>query len=419
MTLRTLEHLGEVDGARVFLRADLNVPMREGVVSDDSRIVAVIPTVNELLERGARLICASHLGRPHGGVREDLKMAPVGDRLAQLLDRDVVTMKSPAPDPADVPDVDVVLLENLRFDSGEEADDPAFAGRLAELADAYVDDAFGAAHRRHASISALPELMLASGRPAVAGRLLEREVKVLGRLLADPARPYVAILGGAKVSDKLSVIDALLDRVDALLIGGAMAFTFIAARGGWVGASLVEPERYGDVRASMEKSERLGVPITLPTDVVTGAAMDLSAPTRTVPAEAVPDGLMGLDIGPETVLAFTDVIAGAGTVLWNGPMGVFEMAPFAAGTTGVAGAVADSDAFTVVGGGDSLAAVKRAGLEDRFDHLVDFDADDSRCFTGRRVLTEKLAREIVEVGQIAACLGRLSDEHIQGSCSAA
>ena len=369
MTLRTLEHLGEVDGARVFLRADLNVPMREGVVSDDSRIVAVIPTVNELLERGARLICASHLGRPHGGVREDLKMAPVGDRLAQLLDRDVVTMKSPAPDPADVPDVDVVLLENLRFDSGEEADDPAFAGRLAELADAYVDDAFGAAHRRHASISALPELMLASGRPAVAGRLLEREVKVLGRLLADPARPYVAILGGAKVSDKLSVIDALLDRVDALLIGGAMAFTFIAARGGRVGASLVEPERYGDVRASMEKSERLGVPITLPTDVVTGAAMDLSAPTRTVPAEAVPDGLMGLDIGPETVLAFTDVIAGAGTVLWNGPMGVFEMAPFAAGTTGVAGAVADSDAFTVVGGGDSLAAVKRAGLEDRFDHL--------------------------------------------------
>ena len=369
MTLRTLEHLGEVDGARVFLRADLNVPMRDGAVSDDSRIVAVIPTVNELLERGARLICASHLGRPHGGVREDLKMAPVGDRLAQLLDRDVVTMKSPAPDPADVPDVDVVLLENLRFDSGEEADDPAFAGRLAELADAYVDDAFGAAHRRHASISALPELMLASGRPAVAGRLLEREVKVLGRLLAGPARPYVAILGGAKVSDKLSVIDALLDRVDALLIGGAMAFTFIAARGGRVGTSLVEPERYGDVRASMEKSERLGVPITLPTDVVTGAAMDLSAPTRTVPAEAVPDGLMGLDIGPETVLAFTDVIAGAGTVLWNGPMGVFEMAPFAAGTTGVAGAVADSDAFTVVGGGDSLAAVKRAGLEDRFDHL--------------------------------------------------
>ena len=287
MTLRTLEHLGEVDGARVFLRADLNVPMRDGAVSDDSRIVAVIPTVNELLERGARLICASHLGRPHGGVREDLKMAPVGDRLAQLLDRDVVTMKSPAPDPADVPDVDVVLLENLRFDSGEEADDPAFAGRLAELADAYVDDAFGAAHRRHASISALPELMLASGRPAVAGRLLEREVKVLGRLLAGPARPYVAILGGAKVSDKLSVIDALLDRVDALLIGGAMAFTFIAARGGRVGTSLVEPERYGDVRASMEKSERLGVPITLPTDVVTGAAMDLSAPTRTVPAEAV------------------------------------------------------------------------------------------------------------------------------------
>ena len=369
MTLRTLEDLSEVSGARIFLRVDLNVPMRDGAVSDDSRIGAVVPTVNELLGRGARLICASHLGRPHGQVRDDMKMEPVGDRLAQMLDREVVTMKSPAPDPADIPDVDVVLLENLRFDSGEEADDPAFAGRLAELADAYVDDAFGAAHRRHASVSALPELMLASGRPAVAGRLLEQEVKVLGGLLLHPARPYVAILGGAKVSDKLSVIDALLDRVDALLIGGAMAFTFIAARGGKVGTSLVEPERYGDVRASMAKSERLGVPITLPTDVVTGAAMDLAAPKQTVPADAVPDGLMGLDIGPDTVLAFSHVIAGAGTVLWNGPMGVFEMAPFAAGTTGVAGAVADSGAFTVVGGGDSLAAVKRAGLEDRFDHL--------------------------------------------------
>jgi len=369
VTLRTLEHLGEVDGARVFVRVDLNVPMRDRTVSDDSRISAIIPTLRELLERGAQLICASHLGRPHGQVRDDMRMAPVGERLAQLLGRDVATLDSPAPDPADLPAVDVVLLENLRFDPGEEADDPTFAGRLAELADAYVDDAFGAAHRRHASVSALPELMLASGRTAVAGRLLEREVRVLGRLLINPARPYVAILGGAKVSDKLLVIDALLERVDALLIGGAMAFTLIAARGGKVGASLVEPDRYDEVLASMEKAERLGVRITLPTDVVAAAAVDASAPTRTVKADALPEDLIGLDIGPGTVQAFADVIAAAKTVLWNGPMGVFEMAPFAAGTNRIAAAVADSGAFTVVGGGDSLSAVKRAGLEDRFDHL--------------------------------------------------
>lgn len=369
MTLRTLEHLGEVDGGRVFVRVDLNVPMRDGTVSDDSRISATIPTLQELLERGAQLICASHLGRPHGQARDDMRMAPVGERLAQLLGRDVATLDSPAPDPADLPAAGVVLLENLRFDPGEEADDPTFAGRLAELADAYVDDAFGAAHRRHASVSALPELMLASGRTAVAGRLLEREVRVLGRLLIDPTRPYVAILGGAKVSDKLSVIDALLERVDALLVGGAMAFTIIAALGGKVGTSLVEPDRYDDMRASMEKAERLGVRIALPTDVVAAAAMDASAPTRTVAADAVPEDLMGLDIGPETVRAFAEVIAGAKTVLWNGPMGVFEMASFAAGTNGVAAAIAESAAFTVVGGGDSLSALKRAGLGDRFDHL--------------------------------------------------
>lgn len=369
MTLRTLEDLGDVDGARVFVRADLNVPMRDGILSDDSRISATVPTLQELLRRGAHLVCASHLGRPHGRVRDEMRMAPVGERLGQLLGREVVTVNSPSPDPDDLPEADVVLLENLRFDPGEEADDPSFAGRLAELADAYVDDAFGAAHRRHASVSALPELLLASGRAAVAGRLLEREVQVLGRLLADPDRPYVAILGGAKVSDKLSVIDALLERVDALLIGGAMAFTFIAAGGGKVGTSLVEPDRYGDVLATTEKAERLGVPITLPTDVVAAAAMDVSAPPRTVAADSIPDELIGLDIGPATVHAFAEVIAGAKTVLWNGPMGVFEIGAFAAGTNGVATAVADSDAFTVVGGGDSLSAVKHAGLEDRFDHL--------------------------------------------------
>ena len=369
MTLRTLDQLGDVDGARVFLRVDFNVPMRDGAVADDSRITAILPTAQELIQRGAHLIFASHLGRPHGKARDDLRLGPVGDRLAQLLDREVATLSSPAPDPADLPQAGIVLLENLRFDAGEEADDPAFAGRLAELADSYVNDAFGAAHRRHASVSALPELILASGRQAVAGRLLEREVRVLGQLLIAPVRPYVAILGGAKVSDKLSVIDALLERVDALLIGGAMAFTFIAARGGRVGTSLVEPDRYDDVRAFVEKAQRLGVKIVLPSDVVAGAAMDISAASRIVAADVIPDDLVGLDIGPQTVRAFSEVIAGAGTLLWNGPMGVSELAPFASGTNGVAGAIAASNAFTVVGGGDSVAAVKRAGLEGRFDHL--------------------------------------------------
>ena len=369
MTLRTLDDIGEVDGTRVFVRVDLNVPQHDGAVSDDSRISAVVPTLRELLSRGASLVCASHLGRPGGRAVPGLTMAPVGERMAQLLDLGVVTMDTPAPALEDLPDAPVVLLENLRFDPGEEADDPAFAGRLAELADAYVDDAFGAAHRRHASVSALPDLMLASGRPAVAGRLLEREVRVLGELLADPAHPYVAILGGAKISDKLRVIDALLERVDVLLIGGAMAFTLIAARGGDIGRSLVEPDRFTDVLASLEKAERLGVPITLPADFVAAASMDRPEPNRIVPADAIPDDLMGLDIGPETVEAFSEVIAGAKTVLWNGPMGVFEIAPFAAGTNGVAAAVADATAFTVVGGGDSLSAVKGAGLADRFDHL--------------------------------------------------
>jgi phosphoglycerate kinase len=262
-----------------------------------------------------------------------------------------------------------VLLENLRFDPGEEADDPVFAGRLADLADGYVDDAFGAAHRAHASVSALPELMLASGRPAVAGRLMQREVEVLARLLHDPARPYVAILGGAKVGDKLGVIEALIDRVDALLIGGAMAFTLIAAAGGEVGNSLVERERFDEVRAARARASERGVLVEVPQDVVAAAEISSQAERRTVPAAEIPRGLMGLDIGPKTVEEYSRIVADAKTILWNGPMGVFELEPFSAGTRGVATAVAHADAFSVVGGGDSLLAVKRAELADAFDHL--------------------------------------------------
>jgi phosphoglycerate kinase len=366
-TLRTLDALGDVAGRRVFVRADFNVPLKDGEVADDSRIRATVPTLRELLDGGARLVTASHLGRPKGAFDDALRLAPVGARLGELLGHDVVALPEVTPDA--LPDDEVVLLENLRFDPREEKNDPVFAGALAELADAYVDDAFGAVHRAHASVSALPELMLASGRPAVAGRLLQREVEVLSRLLHDPARPYVAILGGAKVGDKLGVIDALLDRVDAILVGGAMAFTMLAAEGADVGASKVEGDRLDDVRAAKAKAAEKGVLIELPMDVVAASEMSVEAERRTVPAREIPRDMMGLDIGPKTVEEFARILADAKTILWNGPMGVFELEPFSAGTRGVAMAVAGASAFSVVGGGDSLAAIKRAGLEDGFDHL--------------------------------------------------
>ncbi len=367
MTLRTLDDLGDVAGKRVFVRVDFNVPLDGGAVADDARIRAALPTVTELLGRGASVVLASHLGRPKGQVKDELRLAPVAVRLQELLGRPVAALGEPAP--ASLPDDPVILLENLRFDPGEEANDPTFAGRLAELVDAYVDDAFGAAHRAHASVSALPDLMRASGRPSVAGRLMQREVEVLSRLLRDPDHPYVAVLGGAKVSDKLAVIDALLERVDALLIGGAMAFTLIAADGGEVGESLVERDRFDEVRAARARAKELGVLIEVPQDVVAAQEISADAKAQTVPATEIPRGLKGLDIGPKTVAAYAEIIADAKTILWNGPMGVFELEPFSAGTRGVATAIAKADAFSVVGGGDSLLAVKRAELADAFDHL--------------------------------------------------
>jgi phosphoglycerate kinase len=375
-TLRTLDGLDAGRGARVFVRVDFNVPLSAGRVADDSRIRASLPTIAELRGRDAALILASHLGRPKGEPKPELRMAPVGEALARLLAGDADVTSVGMPDDPGTADAArrlgpgrILLLENLRFDPGEVRNDPLFAGALAELADAYVDDAFGASHRAHASVSALPELMLASGRSAVAGRLLQHEVEVLGRLLHGAVRPYVAVLGGAKVSDKLTVIDALIDRVDALLIGGAMAFTLLAARGGSVGRSLVELDRLNEVRAAMRKAEDRGVPIELPSDVVAAAEPAETATPTTVPADAIPEDLMGLDVGPDTVARFAARIGDAQTVLWNGPMGVFELEPFRAGTEGVARAVADASAFSVVGGGDSIAAVRRLGLEGSFDHL--------------------------------------------------
>jgi phosphoglycerate kinase len=383
VTIRTLDALGDVAGARVFLRADLNVPLRDGVVGDDTRVAALVPTARELLEQGARLVVASHLGRPKGKVVEDLRLAPVAAVLAEHLETSVTALDEVTPDA--LPDERVVVLENLRFDPGEEANDVAFAGALAEYADVYVDDAFGAVHRAHASVAALPELMLASGRAAVAGRLVEREVRALGRLLTDPARPFVAILGGAKVSDKLGVIASLTERVDALVIGGAMAFTLIAAEGGKVGGSMVEEDRIDDVHRALATAQERGVAVHLPTDVVAAPAIEASAPTEVVPADAVPEGLMGLDIGPSTIAAFTEALTGAGSILWNGPMGVFELEPFAEGTRAVARACAASDAFTVVGGGDSLAAITRDGLAGAFDHLSTGGGASLEFLEGRRL----------------------------------
>lgn len=378
MRLRTLDDLGDLAGLRVFVRLDLNVPLEDGVVTDDARIRASLPTLTELLDRGASIVAASHLGRPRGRVDEALRLRPVAELLGRFLDRVVEYVPT---DGVLSPEVEqscqalafepgrLVLLENLRFDPGEEANDRAFAQRLAGLADLYVDDAFGAVHRAHASVVALPAVVQEQGRDTAGGRLLQREVEALSRLVDDPARPYVAVLGGAKVSDKLATIGALVERVDALLIGGAMAFTFLAADGGSVGDSLVELDRFDEVRAARARADERGVVLQLPEDVVAATSKRVDAPRHTVPSAQVPARELGLDIGPRTVEEFARTIADAKTIVWNGPMGVFELEPFSAGTRGVATAIAGAGAFSVVGGGDSLAAVKRYGLEDGFDHL--------------------------------------------------
>ena len=376
MTLPTLEDLGETQGRRVFLRADLNVPLDGTRVGDDTRIRATLPTLRELLDGGASVVVASHLGRPNGTVKEELRMAPVVETLGRELggSRIVGGLGAPA-DPETVDAVgrlgpgDVAVLENLRFDPREEQNDAGFAREMAELVDAYVDDAFGALHRAHASVEALPRAVRERGRAAVAGRLVQREVEALSKLLEDPARPYVAVLGGAKIADKLSTVKTLVERVDALLIGGAMAFTFLAAEGTPVGASLVEPDRFEEVRAASARAGERGVVLQLPEDVVVAPEPSAEAPHRTVPVQEIPAPDMGLDIGPRTVEEFARSIADAKTILWNGPMGVFELEPFSAGTRGVATAIAGAAAYSVAGGGESLAAIARFGLGDGFDHL--------------------------------------------------
>ncbi len=354
--MRTLDDL-DVEGKRVFLRVDFNVPLADGRITDDARIRAALPTIERLRERGARLLLAAHLGRPKDREPE-LSLKPTAERLGELLGGADVVL---AEDLDHVPDGDLVMLENVRYEKGETKNDPELAKRYAALADVYVDDAFGAAHRAHASTEGVAHLL-----PSAAGLLLQREVETLTGILEDPKRPLVAIVGGAKVTDKIGVLEAFLERADTILVGGAMCFPFFSAQGHDVGDSLCEAEGIDPAKRVLEAG---GDQLRLPTDLVAGRAFEADTERRDIDGVDVPDGWMGLDVGPKTAAAYADVIKDAGTVFWNGPMGAFELEPFAAGTRAVAEAVAATPGTTVVGGGDSAAALAEFGLADRVDHL--------------------------------------------------
>ncbi len=370
MGIKTISEL-DIAGRRLFIRVDFNVPLTpEGKVSDDTRIRESLPTIKLAIEKGARVILASHLGRPKGKVDKKYTLEPVAARLAELLDADVSLTDEPVGDGArkvvnDLHAGAVALLENLRFSPAEEANDETFSRALASYADVYVNDAFGTAHRAHASTAGITKFVADKGM----GLLMEREVKFLGKLLDDVERPFVAIIGGAKVSDKIGVLDNLLERVDQMLIGGAMANTFLKAKGGQLGRSLVEEDKLALARAFLKKAEESNVDVLLPRDVVAAAGIKSDA-GRVVQAMMVPEDLAALDIGPETARGFADAIARAKTIFWNGPMGVFESAPFAGGTMAVAKAVAAAPgALSVVGGGDSVAAIHMSGLSDKITHI--------------------------------------------------
>lgn len=367
--LKTIRDL-EVTGKRVLVRVDFNVPLDgEDNVADDTRIRAALPTIQYLLEKQARVILVSHLGRPKGKVDERYRLDPVARRLSELLGRPVVKVDDcigdePRRAVQEMQPGDVILLENVRFHPGEEKNEEKFARQLAELADVYVNDAFGTAHRAHASTEGVAHFL-----PAAAGFLMEKEINMLGQALSNPGRPFVAILGGAKVSDKIGVIENLLGKVNTLLIGGGMANTFLAARGLALGKSLVETDKVALAGDLINRAQKAGVKLLLPVDLVVARAAQPDAEPKVVPVDAVPEDWMALDIGPETVKNYVAEVRDAGTVIWNGPMGVFEMAPFAAGTFELARALAESKATTIVGGGDTAAAVEKAGVAGRMSHV--------------------------------------------------
>ena len=368
--IKTIDEL-DARGKRALVRVDFNVPVKDGAVADDTRIRAALPTIERLVEQGARVVLMSHLGRPAGeGFEEAFTLRPAAQRLSELLGKPVVfATDTVGPDAqakaASLRDGDVLVVENLRFDKREKKNDPAFCEELAALGDVYVNDAFGTAHRAHASTAGVAALL-----PAYAGYLMQREVATLSGMLEAPRRPFAAILGGSKVSDKIKVIDALMDTCDTLVIGGGMCFTFLFAQGKAVGTSLKEEDWVERAAAMIAKAEERGVKLLLPVDVVVADRFAEDAETLTVSVDDIPDGMMGLDIGPETAKLYADAVAEAKTVFWNGPMGVFEMAAFEAGTKAVAEAVAaNADADTVIGGGDSVAAVNKFDLADKMTFI--------------------------------------------------
>lgn len=360
----------DVKGKRVFCRVDFNVPMQDGVITDETRIRAALPTIQYLAENGAKVILASHFGRPKGQAVEELRLTPVAKRLGELLGKNVIkTDEAYGPVVqeaiAGMSEGDVLLLENVRFYAGEEKNDPALAKEFAALADLYVNDAFGAAHRAHASTAGIAEYI-----PAVSGFLMEKEIEVLGKALSNPDRPFTAIIGGAKVRDKIGVISNLLDKVDNLIVGGGLAYTFIKAQGHEIGKSLLEEDKIDLAKEFMETAKQKGVNFYIPVDVVVSDDFSNDANTQEVSVDAIPSDWEGLDIGPKTREIYADVIRNSKLVIWNGPMGVFELDTFAKGTKAVADALAESpNTYSVIGGGDSAAAVEKFGLADKMSHI--------------------------------------------------
>ncbi len=357
-------------GKRVLVRVDFNVPLdKNNRVADDTRIVEALPTIRYLVGQGAKVILLSHLGRPKGHFEEKFKMDPVAEKLSGLLGREVAKVddcvgEAPRGAIERMQDGAVILLENVRFHPEEEKNDEKFSRQLAELADIYVNDAFGTAHRAHASTAGVSDFL-----PAVAGFLMEKELDILGRLLEHPERPFAAIMGGAKVSDKIAVISNLLDKVDTVILGGGMSNTFLQAQGCDVGKSLLEADKIDLARGLLTEAKNKGVKLLLPVDVVVAQGAAPDAGQKTVPAGQIPDGWMALDIGRQTIAEFTEALKTAHTIVWNGPMGVFEMAPFAGGTEAIAQAMAESKATTIIGGGDTVSAVKKAGVADKITHI--------------------------------------------------
>ena len=359
----------EVQGKRVFVRVDFNVPMEDGKITDETRIKAALPTIQALVEKGAKVILASHLGRPKGEVKDEFRLTAVGERLSELLGKNVQKLDVSIGETVEkaveaMQDGDVILLENVRFHKGEEKNDPALAESFAKLADVYVNDAFGAAHRAHASTEGIAKYL-----PAVSGLLMEKELDVLGKALSNPERPFTAIIGGAKVKDKIGVIENLLEKVDHLIIGGGLSYTFIKAQGYEIGTSLLEEDKIELAKSFIEKAAEKGVKLHMPVDAVVANEFSKDAETKVVDIDQIPSDWMGLDIGPKTVEEYADVIKNSKLIMWNGPMGVFEMDKFANGTKGVAKAMAETNGYTIIGGGDSAAAVEKFHVADQMDHI--------------------------------------------------